>query len=118
MDIAASGEYLGALVGPAAGEHSIWRKPAAKGSMRVLELARAGASVSTATDIYNKYVHPVLGQFQQLFPTPKVLLAKEAWTLRKIWHLPPQCMSRADIFAMANWAHSRPMSMLPRGTAR
>eukprot|EP00959_Pyramimonas_sp_CCMP1952_P121227 2534774-Pyramimonas_sp.AAC.1 len=39
MSVAASGEYLGVQVGPAADEHSIWRKAAAKWTLRVLELA-------------------------------------------------------------------------------
>eukprot|EP00959_Pyramimonas_sp_CCMP1952_P290754 6081995-Pyramimonas_sp.AAC.1 len=71
MKIADSGGYLGAQVGPAADERSIWRKVAAKWSLRVLELAKSGAPVSTATDIYNMYVLPVMGHLQQQYPTPK-----------------------------------------------
>eukprot|EP00959_Pyramimonas_sp_CCMP1952_P065820 1374191-Pyramimonas_sp.AAC.1 len=80
-------------------------------------LAKSGAPVPATTDIYNKYVLTVMGYLQQLHPTPKGLLARESWALRKVWHLPPQCLSRADIFSLASWSHIRPMSTLPRGAA-
>ena len=95
--VESAGRYLGAVLGPAAGE-SRWTKTVANVEAKMRAIFESGAPPSVGTCLYASRALPCLGYLMQIFPLPAHLIQNERLWIHKILKWPMNALtSRAAL---------------------